>query len=98
MTNDIGEFRLFALAAGDYFISATLRNKTSSPTRLRGPLVQYSRFRPGSLRGRNALTQPGDSASPRKHESTKRIPSAFRVFVFSWQSALESQRAKKRST
>jgi hypothetical protein len=25
-TNDIGEFRLFALPAGDYFISATLRN------------------------------------------------------------------------
>lgn len=30
-TNDIGEFRLFALPAGDYFISATLRNNDFGP-------------------------------------------------------------------
>jgi hypothetical protein len=28
MTNDIGEFRLYGLAPGDYYISATLRNFT----------------------------------------------------------------------
>lgn len=30
MTNDIGEFRLFALSPGDYYVSATLRNFASS--------------------------------------------------------------------